>query len=797
MTRNVILAILLLVSVSGLAQIQTNIIGDSVKIKSNTGTGELILENSTKNVNGFLYNKGNGRTEFRKGLLRVNDSVYVVGGDTLKLYAYTPNSAWKTRGNLGTNKDTNFVGTIDSMGFVVRTNNKQRMSVWADGTVNIGASDATSKPIFRFYGNGDFSAGANNDYTYNQFTRKNGIRYNRKLGILEIGVSNNIDTSITPAEGDTTQLSALIVNSGGTNTITGRINTSVINGSNMNISGPVGNSLIAGNTITISGFVYAAPVIGENHLIAGNVSKSFINGYGHRIYAADCRESFINGTSNYVNYKANSNLINGYVNVDLDSSYSNLVTGSLNTYSGNSQLIAGIKLVSKGYGSTTLGSANVDFTSLAPVKNAQPSNLQDYPLFAIGNSGNYNTIRSNAFTMLYNGRTQINTTGYGSALTQTDVTPKAALEVVSTNSGVLLPKLTTAQRNAIVSGDKHNGLLLYNTDSTRFQYYDGSTWKNVGDNGNATGNLFTIQTLSDGSTITWNAANGDNGFLELTGSSTNRALSITNPVAGHTYRIKIKQDANGSKTIATWPTGILWPSGNPPTLTTIPNGIDMVTFYYDGSNFYGNYDIAYQALANVSILSTNTQNAFEESVQTITNVPPGALLVLTTATESSQATASVSSVPALTWTKRVDASASNSGDAEIYTATFSAGGTITVTSNWGDGFLSSVVYTIINQETNPTWYSSTGVQQAAPSVSHTTHRANSLLICVTSDFSGKDGANRSYRNSSIETKYQYDANHGTAYHYYKQATNIAAYIVGMLAPSDQEGGTAVLEILGR
>jgi hypothetical protein len=81
---------------------------------------------------------------------------------------------------------------------------------------------------------------------------------------------------------------------------------------------------------------------------------------------------------------------------------------------------------------------------------------------------------------LYNGRTQINTTGFSNALTQTNVTPKAALEVVSNNTGVLLPKLNTTQRNAIVTADLQNGLLLYNTDSSVFQFYNGSAWNTVG-----------------------------------------------------------------------------------------------------------------------------------------------------------------------------------------------------------------------------------------------------------------------------------------------------------------------------
>src|SRR5829696_517663 len=67
------------------AQVQTQVVGDSVHIHNNNGTAELILENNTKNVDGFLFNKGEGRTEFKKALLRIDDSTYVIGSDTLRL----------------------------------------------------------------------------------------------------------------------------------------------------------------------------------------------------------------------------------------------------------------------------------------------------------------------------------------------------------------------------------------------------------------------------------------------------------------------------------------------------------------------------------------------------------------------------------------------------------------------------------------------------------------------------------------------------------------------------------------
>jgi Big-like domain-containing protein len=66
-------------------------------------------------------------------------------------------------------------------------------------------------------------------------------------------------------------------------------------------------------------------------------------------------------------------------------------------------------------------------------------------------------------------------------------TPKAALEIVSNSNGVLLPRLTTVQRNAIAGVNLQKGLLLYNTDSTCFQYYNGSTWNTVGAGANSSG----------------------------------------------------------------------------------------------------------------------------------------------------------------------------------------------------------------------------------------------------------------------------------------------------------------------
>src|ERR1700759_4356812 len=67
---------------------------DSVKI-TNCDSAELILENHTQNVPGFLFNTGNGRTIFKRALQPLGGNAYIIGTDTLQA---TPN-AWIQGGN--------------------------------------------------------------------------------------------------------------------------------------------------------------------------------------------------------------------------------------------------------------------------------------------------------------------------------------------------------------------------------------------------------------------------------------------------------------------------------------------------------------------------------------------------------------------------------------------------------------------------------------------------------------------------------------------------------------------------
>ena len=93
----------------------------------------------------------------------------------------------------------------------------------------------------------------------------------------------------------------------------------------------------------------------------------------------------------------------------------------------------------------------------------------------------------------------------------------------------------------------------------------------------------TIQTLTSG-TITWDQTKGANASVTLTGNST---LSIANAAAGMYGLIKIQQDATGSRTL-TLPSGskVINGGGGAVTLTTTAGAIDVLSYFYDGTNYY-------------------------------------------------------------------------------------------------------------------------------------------------------------------------------------------------------------------
>ena len=83
--------------------------------------------------------------------------------------------------------------------------------------------------------------------------------------------------------------------------------------------------------------------------------------------------------------------------------------------------------------------------------------------------------------------------------------------------------------------------------------------------------------------LTVNFNNGGAQFITLTGNCT---FTFSNPVEGGRYILELKQDGTGSRTV-TWPSTVKWSGGVAPTLTTTAGRTDIITLYYNGTNYAG------------------------------------------------------------------------------------------------------------------------------------------------------------------------------------------------------------------
>lgn len=203
----------------------------------------------------------------------------------------------------------------------------------------------------------------------------------------------------------------------------------------------------------------------------------------------------------------------------------------------------------------------------------------------------------------------ISTVSYAQVAFTTDgssADPSAMLEIKSTDKGLLIPRMTEAERDNIATPAE--GLMVYQTDGTEgFWYYNGTSWKAVA--GNQTG--YTTWVMIDEVTLAADAANIT--FSGLNGNSDGE------------YRIIGQFKCSASATITLRPNNDQ--SANNYFLSYLSNSGGNISGNYAQSNGFhiGSVNASFFWTYCDGVLQTNSSRPRLLTVESIFNVVPSNL----------------------------------------------------------------------------------------------------------------------------------------------------------------------------
>jgi hypothetical protein len=362
------LVILFLCCMANLASAQKYVY--TIKADSTRLTGcdsdELIIENHTQAVPGFLFNTGNGRTQFRRAFIQLDDTTFLLGGDTMRTSLF---SLWRRNGNNIYNINTGNVG-------IGRINPNVLLDL--PGPINIDDSSAYRigyHPVFRVGGFYDTVPGYLPPLVLNAYTNvyagdSSGL-YNSGTYMTAVGTKTGFNN--TGIYGTFLGYNAGMDNTGDDNTFVGTQSgqnnspdTTMTNlsgtGSGDSFFGAFSGTFSSGYANTFLGNSTGIDNEGDENVMGGSVSGS--NNTGNQ----NCFLGIMSGQYN----TGNLNVILGYNSGnDNAGSYNTLVGGmagnnnqgehnvSVGYNAGNNNHGSGAVIVGDNAGENNWGSENV------------------------------------------------------------------------------------------------------------------------------------------------------------------------------------------------------------------------------------------------------------------------------------------------------------------------------------------------------------------------------------------------------------------------------------------------------
>lgn len=183
-------------------------------------------------------------------------------------------------------------------------------------------------------------------------------------------------------------------------------------------------------------------------------------------------------------------------------------------------------------------------------------------------------VNGNQIVSVSNGDITLTPNGTGDVLLSADTVRigdhnSAATLTTHGNGNLTLSTHTGTNSGTIVINQGNNGNITLTPDGTGRSVIAAINYNE--------GAIFSVTYAS---TITPNVTNGNVQTVTLTGNVTFSAF--TSPIAGQSLTLKVVQDATGSRLL----TSTMKFAAGEKTLSTAANSIDIISVYYDGTNYF-------------------------------------------------------------------------------------------------------------------------------------------------------------------------------------------------------------------
>jgi len=151
------------------------------------------------------------------------------------------------------------------------------------------------------------------------------------------------------------------------------------------------------------------------------------------------------------------------------------------------------------------------------------------------------------------------------------------------NWGTTLKNTTWTKISSHDHTGSGNGAQLGTNALTNFSVTSAKLSKNIA--------LYQNTTIlsPSGTTQTVNFDDGNTQKISLSSATGNVTITLTNPQTGALYRVFLTQGATARDIV--WPASIKWPQAQAPILSTTNGAIDIVELYYDGTNYFGDWQV--------------------------------------------------------------------------------------------------------------------------------------------------------------------------------------------------------------